>query len=275
MPEPPTTAPEADSPILRLAGISAAYGRESVLRRVSLELRAGEIVAIAGPNGSGKSSLLKVALGHLPLMEGEVTWFSRPMSAWRRRELARRVAYLPQSPTNVPGQTVADVLASGRSPYWGAFGIESPADRQAGADASELLELGGWLDRDISTLSGGQRQRVFIGRCVVQILGEAGPGQHGAILLDEPDTYLDLKHISELSAILRMLARERGLGILLASHDLNLAAGLANRIVLLAGGAVAATGAPAEVMRSEVVRLAYDVAVTAVEAAGRLVLVPE
>jgi iron complex transport system ATP-binding protein len=133
------------------------------------------------------------------------------------------------------------------------------------------------LDRDVSTLSGGQRQRVFIARCVAQTLGTAARGEGaggGAILLDEPDTFLDLRHIADLAAMLRALARGRGLGILLASHDLNLAAGLADRMLLLSEGAAAASGTPADVMQPEIVERAYGVKVTAIEAGGRRVLVP-
>jgi len=260
--------------ILRVNDVTAGYGRAVVLREVSLSLDAGEILAIVGPNGSGKSSLLKVALGSVLPSSGSVIWLDRALAGWSRRELAQRVAYLPQGPSSLPGQRVADVVASGRSPYWGAFGVESPRDRQATAEAAELLGLGEWMDRDIATLSGGQRQRVFIARCVAQTLGGPMAQPAGAILLDEPDTYLDLRHIAELSGILRVLARRRGLGILLASHDLNLAAGLADRMVLLAEGAIVASGPPAEVMRPEVVELAYGVKVSTFEAAGRRFLVP-
>lgn len=286
-------------PILRLENVTAAYAREPVLREVSLELFAGEILAVVGPNGSGKSSLLKLALGSLRPRSGKVMWFERALTRWPRRELARRVAYLPQAPSSLSGQRVGDVLASGRAPYWGAFGVESARDRNAVAEAAELLGLGDWLARDIATLSGGQRQRVFIARCVAQTLGGAVNGTlraqgtpasrgdvadggtraveatSGAILLDEPDTFLDLKHLVELTATLRMLARKRGLGILLASHDLNLAAGVADRMLLLREGGVAAEGTAEQVMRPEIIAAAYEVPVRVIEAGERRVLVPE
>ena len=102
--------------ILRIDRASAAYGRTPVLHDVSLALTQGEILAVVGPNGSGKSSLLKLALGTLRATNGTIRWFGRPLPDWSRRDLARRVAYLPQSPTALPGQRVADVLAAGRSP---------------------------------------------------------------------------------------------------------------------------------------------------------------
>lgn len=289
---------DAQQPILRLESVTAAYARDPVLREVSLELSAGEILAVVGPNGSGKSSLLKLALGSLRPRSGKVTWFERGLSRWPRRELARRVAYLPQTPSSLAGQSVGDVLASGRAPYWGAFGVESARDRNAVAEAANLLGLRDWLARDIASLSGGQRQRVFIARCVAQTLGRAvrvtssaqgtaasrgdaadgaaraTEATGGAILLDEPDTFLDLKHIAELTATLRMLARQRGLGILLASHDLNLAAGVADRMVLLDQGAVAAAGVPGEVMQPAIIEKAYGVAVKIIDAEGRRLMVP-
>ena len=271
---------EVGQVILLIDGATAAYTRAPVLRDITLRLAAGEILAVAGPNGSGKSSLLKLALGALRPQAGKVTWFDRPLSRWPRRELARRVAYLPQAPTSLAGQSVADVLASGRAPYWGTFGVESTADLRAVKDAAELLGLADWLARDVATLSGGQRQRVFIARCVAQTLGDGNPCADalttpaGAILLDEPDTFLDLKHIAELTTILRMLAHQRGMGILLASHDLNLAAGVADRMVLLREGDIAASGAPAEVMRPDIIESAYGIPVNVLESNGRPVLVP-
>ena len=272
--------------ILRIERASAAYSRVPVLKDISLALMAGEILAVAGPNGSGKSSLLKLALGTLRPRAGEVTWFDRHLRRWPRRQLARRVAYLPQAPTNLPGQSVADVLAAGRAPYWGAFGVESPADQRAVTEAAALLGLSDWLERDVATLSGGERQRVFIARCVSQTLGSDEVGgadaraagawvnAAGAILLDEPDTFLDLKHLTELSTALRMLAHERGLGVLLASHDLNLAAGMADRMLLLREGTVTAAGSPAQVMRADLIESAYGVAVNVIESDGRRVLAP-
>src|SRR5690606_3299972 len=230
----------------------------------------------AGPNGSGKSSLLKLALGHLKARTGEVAWFGRPLVNWSRRELARRVAYLPPAPTTLPGQAVLDVLASGRAPYWGAFGVGSQADRLAATEAAELLGLADWLRRDVATLSGGQRQRVFIARCVAQTLDPASRSRGGAILLlDEPDTYLDLRHIAELGRVLRDLAHQHGLGILLASHDLNFAAGVADRVALLAGGRVRATGPAAEVLTPASIQSIYETQVDVLQRDGRTFVIPE
>jgi ABC-type cobalamin/Fe3+-siderophores transport system ATPase subunit len=227
-------------PLLRARDVSFGYGDRPVLRGVTLALDAGEVVALLGPNGSGKSTLIRALLGQLDTGGGSVAWAGRDVTAWRRRDLARLVAYLPQAPSFEPEQRVADVLRVGRSPYWGAFGVESRRDAEVVGDVAALLHLGDLLARRMDQLSGGQRQRVFVGRCLAQ--------EPRALLLDEPNTFLDLRHQVELLQLLRRLARERGVGVLLASHDLNVAASLSDRLILLHDGAPAATGTPAEVL---------------------------
>jgi iron complex transport system ATP-binding protein len=242
--------------LLTVSSLSYSYpsaaggpgGDHPVLRGVSLSLAAGEVVALLGPNGSGKSTLLRCLLGHFPAA-GDVAWNDRPLATWGRRDLARHLAYLPQAPTWEPGQSVRDALAVGRAPYWGAFGIESPRDAAVVADAARALDLADLLDRPMGELSGGQRQRALLGRCLVQ--------EPRAMLLDEPNTYLDLRHQVELARLLRRLAADRGIGVLMASHDLNLAAAHADRLVLLDAGTVAADGPVGDVLRTDLLARVY------------------
>ena len=226
----------------------------------------GEIVALIGPNGCGKTTLLKAALGQIPFT-GTADWDGRDVRKWAPCELARRVAYLPQAPTVEPGRRVDEVLRLGRSPYLGAFGIESKRDGEVVQRVADRLGLTHLLARPIDALSGGQRQRVFLGRCLAQ--------EPAAVLLDEPDTYLDLKHQSDLAALLRRLADAEGLGVLMASHDLNLAASVADRLILLGGGRVAAEGPPANVLTPAVLEPIYGVRVGRVDTpAGTPVVFP-
>ncbi|HEY7091001.1 MAG TPA: ABC transporter ATP-binding protein [Tepidisphaeraceae bacterium] len=242
--------------MLAATGVSFAYTDRPVLRDVKIELRAGEVVALLGPNGSGKSTLIRALLGHLDA-QGTIRWDERDLRSWRRKELARRVAYLPQSPTSEPDHRVVDVLRLGRAPYWQAFGIESPHDAEVVTRVAAQLELTDLLDRRMDRLSGGQRQRVFLGRCLAQ--------EPSAMLLDEPSTFLDLKHQIELGTLLKKLAVEQRIGVLMASHDINLSAAFAHRIVLLKEGAIAQDGAPDAVLRPEVISDVYGVTMERIE----------
>src|SRR3954470_18997187 len=125
----PTSGPSPLAIDLVARDISFAYGDAPVLRGVSLSLKGGEVVALLGPNGSGKSTLIRLLLGQLGTHH-DVTWDAKPLRDWRPRELARRVAYLPQTPLIDPALTVREVLRLGRAPYWGAFGLESPRDER-------------------------------------------------------------------------------------------------------------------------------------------------
>jgi iron complex transport system ATP-binding protein len=246
--------------LLRAANLTFAYGDQPTLRGVSVSLQSNQIVALIGPNGSGKSTLIKVLLGHLH-GQGTIQWEGRLLASWSRRDLAKRVAYLPQSPVYEIGQTVADVLRLGRAPYWAAFGIESPRDAQVVRQVSAQLGLDDLLHRPMDALSGGQRQRAFIGRCLVQ--------EPATLLLDEPDTFLDLRRQVELGQTLRSLARDRAIGIVWASHDLNSAAAFADRLVLLRDGAVVGEGTPSEVLRADLLSEVYGVALERIDREGR------
>lgn len=238
--------------LLQASNLDFSYGDRGVLRDVSVGLEGGEVVALLGPNGSGKSTLLRVLLGQLRPARGEILWDGRNVRDWSRRELARRVAYLPQSPTAEADQTVLDVLRNGRAPYWGAFGVESPRDVQIVDRVAEQMGLHEFLNRPIGQLSGGQRQSVFVARCLVQ--------EPAALLLDEPNTFLDLRHQVELIRLLKTLAKDRGLGVMMASHDLNLAGMVADRLVLLNKGMIAREGNPRSVLEPSLVSEVYGVA---------------
>jgi iron complex transport system ATP-binding protein len=244
--------------LLQARDLSFAYSVDRpVLRGVGLSLAAGEVVALLGPNGSGKSTLIRALLGQLHAATGVISWQGRSIGDWRKRELARVVAYLPQTPAFEAEQTVHDVLRIGRAPYWGAFGVESPRDGQIVEDVARMLQLNDLLSRHVDQLSGGQRQRVFVGRCLVQ--------EPRAMLLDEPGTFLDLRHQVELLQLLRKLTREHGVGVLLASHDLNIAASLADRLILLDDGTLAADGSPAEVLNPALLERVYGVAMDRID----------
>ncbi|HEX4054552.1 MAG TPA: ABC transporter ATP-binding protein [Tepidisphaeraceae bacterium] len=246
--------------------VSHAYGDHVALREVSVSLEAGEVVGLIGPNGSGKSTLIKALLGHVRAA-GRIFWRGKNIQDWRLRDLARLVAYLPQSPRHEPGQTVAEILRLGRAPYWGAFGLESSADQRVTLEVARLLGLEELLDRPMGQMSGGQRQRVYIGRCLTQ--------EPAALLLDEPNTFLDLKHQIGLWRLLCDLAKKKNLAVLLASHELNIAGANADRLILLSDGAVAASGSADAVLRPEVLSPVYGVGIQRYGDAANPVVVPQ
>jgi iron complex transport system ATP-binding protein len=250
--------------LLHAENLDFSYGDRPVLRGVSLRLIPGEIVALLGPNGSGKSTLLRCLFGNLAAT-GTILWEGKPLPAWRRRDLARRVAYLAQSPALEPEQRVGDVLRMGRAPYLQAFGIESPRDIEVIAQVANALAIGDLLDRPMHTLSGGQRQVVFLGRCLAQ--------EPRALLLDEPNTFLDLKHQVDLGRRLKELASRQQIAVLMASHDLNLAGMFADRLLLLENGKIVADGPPTEVLRPDLLSRVYGLPMDRIEGADGMVYV--
>ena len=242
--------------LLSASNLCFSYDTQPVLREVSLTLAPGQVVALLGPNGSGKSTLLRSLLGQLDA-RGTILWNNRPIAQIRRRELARLVAYLPQSPTWEPQQSVADVLRLGRAPYLQAFGLEAPRDMEVVHQVAQTLVLSDLLHRPLDALSGGQRQRVFLGRCLVQ--------EPKAMLLDEPNTFLDLKHQVELGRLLVRLARERNIAVLMASHDLNLAGQFAERLILLHEGSVVADGSSDKVLDPALLERVYGLTMERIE----------
>jgi iron complex transport system ATP-binding protein len=249
--------------------LSFAYRADHpVVREISLALAPGRITVLLGPNGSGKSTLLKLLLGELKPESGNIEWENRPLRSHRPRELARGIAYLPQSPAYEGGQSVAEVLRAGRTPYLQAFGLESPRDAEVVARTAQLLGLTELMPRPMHELSGGQRQRAFLGRALAQ--------EPRVFLLDEPNTFLDLQHQAQLWQLLRSLARESNLAILAASHDLNISAAFADELMLLDEGRVVASGTVDAVLDAELLSRVYRIGMERIERPGKTpVVFPE
>ena len=219
------------------------------LERVSLELRSGELVALLGPNGSGKTTLVRVALGlHAP-QAGVASILGRPARDWPRRDLARVVGVVAQREDNLFPQRVRETVRLGRYPHLGPWAVERDADRAAVERALERCDVAAFADRWLWTLSGGEYQRVRIARALAQ--------EPRLLVLDEPTASLDVRHEMELFQLVRRLADAEGLGVLLVTHDVNLAARFADRVALLANGRLAAAGAPGDVLRQDVLEAVF------------------
>ena len=238
-----------------------------VLDGVSLAVERGDLIGVLGPNGSGKTTLLKVLGGALRPRTGSVTLDDRPMGDWSRREIARRIAVVPQETSAPFDFTVLDIVLMGRYPHLGAFTLEGPGDLAIARRALEATGTAAFEGRAFSTLSGGERQRVVIASALAQ--------SPRLLLLDEPTASLDIGHQLEVQALLRRLNAD-GMTMMLSTHDLNLAAALCRRLILLRNGRVVAAGPTDDVLTPATVRALYDVDadVERHSRSGRLTVVP-
>ncbi len=241
---------EASGIDIRYAGAKAA-----AVSGASLVVATGEFVALAGPNGSGKTSLLRALLGLVRPDAGTVLLDGRPLASWSRRALAEVVAALPQREEPAFPLTVRETVLLGRWARLGPFAPVTAADNDAVAEALARCDMSGFDGRTIDTLSGGEWQRVRLARALAS--------SPRLLLLDEPTASLDVGHEMELFELLRQLVAD-GIGVLVITHQLNLVARYAGRIVLLDHGCVAADGVPAEVLQQALVSrvFAWPVAVT-------------
>ena len=239
--------------MLKADGVSFAYRLNAprVIDDVSVAIAPGELVGILGPNGSGKTTLLKMLSGTLTPSAGTIQFDRRPLSAWKRRDLARRIALVPQE-THAPFDfTVLDIVLMGRYPHLGAFALEGPADLSIARQALASTGTSGFEDRPFATLSGGEKQRVVIASALAQ--------SPELLLLDEPTASLDLGHQLDVQLLLAGLNSDRGVTMVLSTHDLNLAAALCRHLILLREGRVIAQGPTEAVLTPEAVRALYGV----------------
>ena len=241
--------------------------RPAALDGVSMRVPSGCLYTVLGPNGSGKSTLLRALLGSIPATAGSVTIDGQPNELWTRRELAQVVGVVTQTETITFPISVREVVAMGRYPHLGPFGGEGPDDVDAIRGALEQCDALDLAERDAGRLSGGELQRVRIARALSQ--------EPRALLLDEPTASLDIRHEMAILKLLRRSA-DAGLTVVLVTHQVDLAARFADRMLLLQEGRVAAEGAASEVLQEDVLEQAYGwpIAVRTDPATGHLTVSP-
>ena len=253
--------------MLSLESLTVGYGHRTVLRDVTLDVARGEVVALIGPNGAGKSTLIRAASAVLRPAAGRVIAAGEDVHRLGADRRAKLVAVVPQAASLPDAFTAADTVLMGRTAHVGWLGRESDADRNAAEEAMRRTSTSTLASRRIEDLSGGERQLVLIARALAQ----CAP----VLLMDEPTAHLDLRHQEAILKLARSLARSEGLAILIALHDVNLAARHADRVALLAGGGLRAVGAPPDVLTGALLEEAYRIPVRVVKDGAGPIIVPD
>ena len=255
--------------MIRFSDVTVRYPRATTeaVRGVSFDVPTGCITAVVGPNGSGKSTLVRALLRRIPLRAGAISVDGEDLARLDQRDLARRVAVVPQREEPAFPMHVGDYIALGRYPHTGAWRTPTATDAAAIAGAITRAGIADLHARNTDELSGGEWQRIRIARALAQ--------DARTLVLDEPTTFLDIAHEMAMFELLDALARD-GHAVLLVSHQLNLVARFATSMVLVHQGAVVAAGAPSDVMRGDILERVYHwpVVVTRDPAVGAPSLVP-
>ncbi|GAB6109003.1 ABC transporter ATP-binding protein [Fusibacter bizertensis] len=231
--------------------IKVGYGNEIVIEDMSLQVPVGKITTIIGPNGCGKSTLLKTIGRLIPKLQGSVIVEGKDVATYDTKELAKKMAILPQSPLSPEGITVEELIAYGRFPHQKGLGRLKESDEQIVSWAMKITNLIEIRDKKVDSLSGGQRQRVWIALALAQ--------QTPFILLDEPTTYLDMAYQLEVLELIEHLNKFHGATIVMVLHDLNLASRFSDHMIAIRDGEIVCSGTPNEVMGTSQLRAIYGI----------------
>jgi iron complex transport system ATP-binding protein len=243
--------------MLKIQNLSVNYGSRRILHDVSLDVRSGEILALIGPNGAGKSTLIRAVSGVIPIANGHVRTNGDDFASLSTLQRARYIATVPQAVSLPPAYTVWETILLGRTPYLNFLGQLSQHDEAIARQSLSRVSALSFADRRVGELSGGEQQRVLLARALCQ--------STPILLLDEPTAHLDLQYQVSLLELVSELAHKDHLAVLIALHDLNLAAHYADRIALMVAGNIKAMGKPKEVLQPELIAEAYCLPVRVVK----------
>ena len=230
---------------------SVGYNRKTLIHDISIDIKKGEIVTLIGPNGSGKSTILKSITRQLKLIGGSVIMDGGNLMDLSFKELSTKMAVVLTERIKTELMTCHDIVATGRYPYTGRLGVLTREDEEkveSALRAVHALELG---DRDFNRISDGQRQRVLLARAICQ--------EPEIIILDEPTSFLDIKHKLELLSILRSMAKEKGITVIMSLHEIDLAEKISDKIICVKGETISAYGEPEDIFKGDILRGLYEV----------------
>lgn len=232
--------------------LSVGYGKEPLIENIEIRLEKGEILTLIGPNGAGKSTILKSIAKQLALMGGTVFLGEQDLGQMSGNELSQNMAVVLTEKLRTEMMTCEEVVATGRYPYTGRFGILSDADRQAVQEAMELVHVTPLSGQDFTKISDGQRQRVMLARAICQ--------EPEIIILDEPTSYLDIKYKLDFLSILQEMRRKKGLTVIMSLHELELAAKVSDKILCVNGNCVERFGNPQDIFQEGYIEKLFSIA---------------
>ena len=239
--------------MLEIRNLNFSYGKNTVLKDINFAVQSGEFISIIGPNGAGKSTLIKIVDGILISEQSNVSLDGKLISDFSRKELAQKIAYLPQESKFTFAFTVRDVVMMGRFPYLRGVLTYTAEDIHIVKEMMHLMEIDEFADRNFNELSGGEKQRVLIASALAQ--------QPKIILLDEPTSALDLHHQIAIYHILKKLQKEQNLTIIVVTHDINLTAQYCDRITLMGNGKIIRDDEPKNVLQFNLLQEIFGVKV--------------
>ena len=239
--------------------MTVGYQGKPLIRDIKIELNRGEILTLIGPNGAGKSTILKSITRQLQLIGGKVWLDQKELTRMSGKEVAKKQAVVLTERIQPELMTCGDVVGTGRYPYTGSLGILTAEDREKVRSALEMVHALDLMDRDFTAISDGQRQRILLARAICQ--------EPELIILDEPTSFLDVKHKLEFLGILKKMVRERQVAVIMSLHELDLAQKISDKIICVRGERIARYGTPEEIFTSGYIRELYGITEGAYDAA--------
>ena len=231
--------------------LTVGYDGKPLIRDITIGIARGEIVTLIGPNGAGKSTILKSITRQLKAIGGTVALDGQNLSGLSHKELATRMAVVLTQRMKPELMTCRDIVATGRYPYTGRLGLLTKRDEEKVSEAMEIVHALELSNRDFNAVSDGQRQRILLARAICQ--------EPEIIILDEPTSYLDIRHKLELLSILRSMAKEKGITVIMSLHEIDLAQKISDKIICVKGDTIGSYGTPEEVFDEEKIRQLYNI----------------
>jgi iron complex transport system ATP-binding protein len=252
--------------IIEGQNIRFSYDGVEVIKGVDLSIGQGEFVGLLGANGVGKSTLLKILTGILSTKRGKILYKSKELKYLPKREISKRIAYVPQNPTFGFPFTVSEIIKMGRAPYLGRFEFENDKDNEIAFQAMETVGLTHLQDRLVTEISGGEKQLTSFARALAQ--------EPEVMILDEPVSFLDVRHKTEILRLLLKLKNERNISIIAATHDIFSALFYFDKLIILKDGGILAEGEFDQVLTDDILSKAYDIEVTVRKEDGKIFVFP-